>query len=116
MTSQISKCAHGFVAAVLFAMTLAGLRGEFVAAQGAGNQNEGERSVEVATRFTETMVVPTRTGTNVPFRVTLKEWHLAGHERNISIPEQGFYIAQLRWGAISTQIGDKTEIRHPWDF
>jgi hypothetical protein len=113
MTNQISKCRQAFVSAFVFVMILAVPEGLFVAAQ---NQNEDERSREVATRFTDTMIVPTRTGTTIPFRVTLKEWRLAGHERDISIPQQGFYIAQLRWGAISTQIADKREIRHPGDF
>ena len=114
--SETGKFAHVFVIAVVFAMMVAGLREEFVAAQDARTQNESEPSAEVSTRFTETMVVPTRTGTPVSFRVALKEWHLAGHERNFTIPEQGFYIAQLRWGEISTQIGEKSEIRHAGDF
>ena len=114
--SHIGKFAHVFVVAAVLAIMAVGLREKSVAAQEAGSQNEGERSVEVSTRFAETMAVPTRAGTPVSFRVTLKEWHLAGHERNFTIPEQGFYIAQLRWGEISTQIGEKSEIRHPGDF
>ena len=113
MTNQRTRCRQAFVLAFVFVVILAVPEGLFVAAQ---NQNEDERSREVATRFTDTMIVPTRTGSTIPFRVTLKEWHLAGHERDISIPEQGFYIAQLRWGAISTQIADKREIRNPGDF
>lgn len=116
MMNQIGKFTHVFVALAVFLVMVIGPQKEFFAAQDARPQNESEPSVEVSTRITETMVVPTRTGTPVSFRVTLKEWHLAGHERNFTITEQGFYIAQLRWGEISTQIGEKSEIRHPGDF
>lgn len=115
MLSQPNKCAHAAVAAIVFAVVPTGMR-QFVAAQHTDKQNQSQGVAEVLTRFAETLELSTHTGVTAPLRVTLKEWHLTGHERNISIPEQGFYIAHLRWGAISTQIGDKSEIRHPGDF
>jgi hypothetical protein len=116
MTTRANKWAHAAVAVVVFAMVLTCLQRQPIAAQDAPNENQGEGVAEVVTRFADTLALPTRTGATVPLRVTLKEWHLAGHERDISLPEQGFYVAHLRWGSISTRIGDKFEVRHPGDF
>lgn len=59
----VSLRALELASSMVFSVMLVGPQNRFVAAQDARTQNESERNVEVSTRFTETVVVPTPTGT-----------------------------------------------------
>jgi len=52
----------------------------------------------------------------VPLNVEFKEWHVIGGGRSTALPEQGFYVAHLVSGQMTTKMGDKTQLRHPGDF
>lgn len=81
------------------------------------NGAEHDRGItEVTTRFTGTMSLPRTKGPATPLRVELKEWHLAGQDVPIEMHDQGFYIAYLAWGNVSTEIGGTTTVRKPGDF
>lgn len=72
--------------------------------------------IEVITRFAETMRIPKEKGAAVPLRVEYKEWHITREERGTEFPEQGFYVAQLIAGVITTEIGGKSVQHVPGDF
>ena len=103
------------VGAVAFATALGGLHGQSVA-QDAESHDESEGLVEVFTRYQGTLVLRSPTGSTVPVHITVKELHLSGHERNIPIHQQGFYIANLRWGSMSSEVGNQSGIRRAGDF
>lgn len=75
----------------------------------------GNGIAEVGTRFSGTLSLPKQGGSATPLHVELKEWHLAGQNKAITIPQKGFYVAELRFGAIQTEIGGKTQNRAPGD-
>lgn len=85
-------------------------------AQEAAGEGREPRVLEVNTRFADTLTLTRAKGTPSPFRVEFKEWHLAGQNQPIPFPEQGFYVAQLVWGAVTTQIGGASQARKPSDF
>lgn len=76
-----------------------------------------ERGIaEVTTRYADTVALARAKGAPTHLRVEFKEWHLAGQSHPIELPEQGFYVAQLVWGNVSTLSGDTSTVRKPGDF
>ena len=78
---------------------------------------ETERGIsEVTTQFSE-VLAPARTkGPATPMRVELKRWHLAGQGVPIEIHEPGFYVAQVVWGNVTTEVAGTTTHRAPGEF
>jgi len=78
---------------------------------------ERERGIaEVTTRFADTLNLARTGGPTTPLRVELKEWHLAGQSQPIELRVQGFYVAQLVWGNVTTQIVGASTAGKPGDF
>jgi hypothetical protein len=72
--------------------------------------------IESSTRFADTLRLTTPKGASVPLHVEFKEWNVPRNARGTELPEQGFYIAHLASGEVVTEIGGKSETRHPGDF
>ena len=78
---------------------------------------EHERGIaEVTARYADTVRLARPRGAVTSLRVELKAWHLAGQGQPAELPDQGFYVAQLVWGNVSTQIGDTSTVRKAGDF
>lgn len=119
MATLNKKLVHVAVAAILLALPVAGLRWQQLQAQEKSKEkSERNRSegVEVATRFSETLKPTNLKGTTVPLHVEFKDWDVTGGGRRTELPDQGFYIAHLVTGEITTEIGGKSQLRHPGDF
>jgi hypothetical protein len=85
-------------------------------AQESAGAEHGSGIADVTTRFADTVSLVRAKGAPTPLRVEFKEWHLAGQGLPIELRDQGFYVAQLVWGNVSTQIGDTSTVRKPGDF
>jgi hypothetical protein len=72
--------------------------------------------VESSTRFADTLRLTTTKGASVPLRVEFREWNVTRNDRGTELPQQEFYIAHLASGEVVTEIGGKSETRHPGDF
>jgi hypothetical protein len=73
-------------------------------------------AVETSTRFADTLRLTTAKGAGVPLHVEFKEWNVSRSAGGTELPQQGFYIAHLASGEVVTEIGGKSETRHPGDF
>jgi hypothetical protein len=71
---------------------------------------------EVATRFSDILRLKNAKGGAVPLKVEVKEWTVTRSARPFEMPDQGFYIAHLTSGNITTDIAGKTTDRHEGDF
>lgn len=71
---------------------------------------------EVATRFSDILRLKNVKGAAVPLKVEVKRWTVTRSARAVEMPGQGFYIVQLIWGNITTDIAGKTAARHTGDF
>ncbi len=85
------------------------------AQEGAGAEHE-RGIAEVTTRFGDTLTLARAKGAPTPLRVQFREWHLAGQSQPIELRDQGFYVAQLVWGNVTTQIAGTSTARKPGDF
>lgn len=85
-------------------------------AQEKGGGEQGRGIAEVTTQLSQTMAPARTKGPATPLRVELKQWHLAGQDLPIEIPNQGFYVAHLVWGDVSTEIAGVSTVRNPGDF
>jgi hypothetical protein len=75
-----------------------------------------DTEVESSTRFSDTLRLTTPKGAALPLHVEFKEWNVTRNVRGTELPQQGFYIAHLASGEVVTEIGGKSETRHPGDF
>jgi len=67
--------------------------------------------VAATTRFSENLEVP-KGEAKVGLHVELGSWRLSSATREIRVPPQGFYIADLRNGTVLTVIGGLEKRRH----
>lgn len=69
-------------------------------------------------RFSETLVVPRKEGPGLRVRTELGTWRLQSAAREIAVPAQGFYVAELRNGDVTTSVGvgGKEQLRHTGDI
>lgn len=107
------------VAAGVFALAASGLRWQPAQAQEKSREKPGEyraEGVEVTTRFSGTLKPTNPKGATVPLHVELKDWDITGGGRRAELPDQGFYIAHLISGEVTTELGGKAQLRHPGDF
>lgn len=81
-----------------------------------GATDKGHDEIQVATRFAGLLRPTTATGVPVPLHVEFKEWRVTRRPRGIEFPVQGFYIAHLFSGVITTEIAGKSVLRSPGDF
>lgn len=119
MATLRNKLIRMAIAAVVFASTATGLRWQLAQAQGKAQEKSGEHraeGLEAVTRFSETLKATNPKGASVPLHVEFKDWDITGGGRGVEFPEQGFYVAHLVTGDITTEIGGKSEARHPGDF
>lgn len=116
MATLRNKLIRLAVAAVVFASTATGLRWQLAQAQGKAKEKSGAEGVEAVTRFSETLKPTNPKGASVPLHVEFKDWDITGGGRGTELPEQDFYVAHLVTGDITTEIGGKSEARHPGDF
>jgi hypothetical protein len=119
MATLHNKLIRMAVAAVVFASTASGLRWQLARAQGKTKEKSGQyraEGVEAVTRFSETLKLTNPKGASVPLYVEFKDWDVTGGGRGTELPDQGFYVAHLVTGDITTEIGGKSELRHPGDF
>jgi hypothetical protein len=72
--------------------------------------------IEASTRFSDTLRLTTPKGAGVPLHVEFKEWNVTRSAGGTELPVQGFYIAHLASGEVVTEIGGKSETRHPGDY
>jgi hypothetical protein len=116
LSNQLIRVA---VAAIVFALPAVELRWQAVQAQ-ERSKEKSERNyaegVEVATHFSGTLKPTNLKGSTVPLHVEFKEWDVTGGGRSIELPDQGFYVAHLVSGEITTKMRDKSQLRHPGDF
>jgi hypothetical protein len=75
-----------------------------------------DTEVELSTRFSDTLRLTTPRGATLPLHVEFKEWNVTRNANGTELPQQGFYIAHLASGEVVTEIGGKSETRHPGDF
>ena len=68
--------------------------------------------VAVSMRYAERLDVPRATQPNESVRVELGSWRLSDTAREITVPHQGFYIAELRNGDVVTVIDGQQQLRH----
>jgi hypothetical protein len=119
MATLNNKLIRATVAAIVFALPGAELPWQLVQAQ-ERSKEKSERNrlegVEVTTHFSGTLKPTNPKGTTLPLHVEFKEWDVAGGGRSLELPEQGFYVAHLVSGEITTQVGDKSQVRRPGDF
>jgi hypothetical protein len=108
MATLANKMRRATVFAIVFAMVLAVLAKNLAEAQNA--------EVEASTRFADTLRLTTPKGASLPLRVEFKEWNVTRNARGTELPQEGFYIAHLASGEVVTEIGGKSETRHPGDF
>jgi len=71
---------------------------------------------EVATRFSEVLRPKNAKGTVVALKVEMKQWRLSRSDQAFAMPDQGFYLAHLISGEITTEIDGKSVAHHPGDF
>jgi hypothetical protein len=95
---------------------LIGLRPVPLAQAQVANDNQGPGIVEVTTLFSESQSLVPKQGRPAPVRVELKEFHLAGHDVPVEIPEDSFYVAYLVWGNVRVQVGAGSSLRTTGDF
>jgi len=81
-----------------------------------GAGSKGGEASEVAARFSEMVQAKNAKGTAVPLKVEMKTWTVNRSARAFEMADQGFYIAHLTFGLITTEIAGKTTVRHPGDF
>lgn len=67
--------------------------------------------VYATARYSEHLEVPKGPRAKVGLRLELGSWRLSGETREITVPPQGFYIADLRNGPIVTVIGGREQRR-----
>lgn len=119
MATLSNKLIYMAVGAIIFPLTAAELRWQPVQAQ-ERSKEKSERNyaegVEVATHFSGTLKPTNPNGRTVPLHVEFKEWDINGGGRSMELPDQGFYVAHLVSGEITTKMGDKFQLRHPGDF
>ncbi len=119
MTTLNNKLIQVAAAVIVFALPGAELRLQPVQAQ-ERSKEKSERNhlegVEVATHFSGTLKPANPKGAAVPLHVEFKEWDITGGDRSMELPDQGFYVAHLVSGDITTKMGDKSQLRHPGDF
>ena len=119
MATLSNKLIRVAAAAIVFALPAAVLRWQPAQAQ-EKTKEKSERNraegVEVATRFSETLKPTNLKGATVRLHVEFKDWDVTGGGRRTELLDQGFYIAHLVSGVITTEIGGKSQLRHPGDF
>jgi hypothetical protein len=119
MATLNNKLIRAAVAAIVFAWPAADLRWQPVQAQERSKEKSGRNhaeGVEVATHFSGTLKPTNPKGAIVPLHVEFKEWDVTGGGRSMELPDQGFYVAHLVSGEMTTKIRDKSQLRHPGDF
>ncbi len=119
MATLHNRLIRAAVAAIVFALPASELRWQSVQAQ-ERSKEKSERNyaagVEVATHFSGTLTPTNPKGAAVPLHVEFKEWDITGGDRSMELPGQGFYVAHLVSGDVTTKMGDKSQLRHPGDF
>ncbi len=55
-------------------------------------------------------------GSVAAMEVEVKDWSVSKAPNGLQIPAQGFYVAQLLSGVVTTDIKGKSETRKPGDF
>jgi hypothetical protein len=119
MATLNNRLIRAAVIAIVFALSAADLRWQPVQAQ-LRSKEKSERNyaegIEVSMRFSGTLKPTNPKGATVPLHVEFKEWDVTGGGRSMELPDQGFYVAHLVFGDITTKMGDKSELRHPGDF
>jgi len=86
------------------------------AAQAAPGDSDGVKTlapgVAATSRYAEELEVPKGAQAKVSLHVELGSWLLSSATREIRVPSQGFYIADLRNGTVLTVIGGQEKRRH----
>ena len=119
MTTLNNKLIYVAVAVIVSASTPASLSWQAVQAQELSKEKSEKNhleGVEVTTPFSGTLKPTNPKGATVSLHVEIKKWDITGGDRSMELPDQGFYVAHLVSGDITTKMGDKSQLRHPGDF
>lgn len=119
MATLHNKLIRAAVVAIVFVWPATDLRWQPIQAQELSKENSEKNrleGVEVATHFSGTLKPTNPKGAAVPLHVEFKEWDITGGDRSMELPDQGFYVAHLVSGDVTTKMGDKSQLRHPGDF
>jgi hypothetical protein len=114
MLEAIRKIAPGLVLTLLCSICPSQTAGQ-QKPQAKADSGAGEVP-EVATRFSNVVRARNAKGSEVPLKVEVKNWTVSRSARAFEMPEQGFYVAQLISGRITTEIAGKSTDRNPGDF